>query len=334
MATKTVLIPREVLAQLGDVLQAMADEAGQPLRFLSDAQLERAGAVQEVAAAFFTRDVYQGSTRSTLSERAQRFFEVLLDSQRLEWLHVFSSGADRSQYKLLQAAGARITTSAGANAQSVATLALAGMLALNKKLLSHWRNQQQRHWPIPVPDEFPRSMQGQCALIVGTGHIGCQIALYLRMLGVRTVGINRSGRAAENFDQTLPIGDLLTQARHADWLVVCCPLNEATRHLIDARVLAALPAHAFLINVGRAAIVDQAALLDCLQARRIGGAHLDVFEPEPLPADSPFWQLDNVMMTPHAGAQSTGIEDRVNEIFVENFRRWLQQEPLLNLLPS
>jgi phosphoglycerate dehydrogenase-like enzyme len=120
----------------------------------------------------------------------------------------------------------------------------------------------------------------------------------------------------------------------ADWLVVACPLTSETRGWIDADRLARLPRRARVVNIARGEIVDEAALIDALRAQRIAGAYLDVFEKEPLPPESPLWDMENVIVTPHNASAASGNEQRVYEIFVDNMRRWFRDEPLVNEIRS
>ena len=116
----------------------------------------------------------------------------------------------------------------------------------------------------------------------------------------------------------------------ADWLVLACALTPETRGLIGARELALLPAHCGVVNVSRGDVIDESALIDALRAGRLGGAYLDVFAREPLPEDSPLWDLPNVIVTPHSAGFSDGNEERVADIFLDNLGRWARGEPLRN----
>jgi len=125
-------------------------------------------------------------------------------------------------------------------------------------------------------------------------------------------------------------GDLAQAVQQAQWLVLACPLTVITRDLVDARVLAALPPGAGLINVARGEVLDDSAFVAAIRSGHLGGAHLDVFRHEPLPIDSPLWGLPNVMITPHAAGHSTGNRARVAAIFLDNLKAWLRGEPLRN----
>lgn len=168
-------------------------------------------------------------------------------------------------------------------------------------------------------------------MVVGTGNIGAALARSLQALDIHTIGVNRRGAAVSGFDETIPHGQLDSVIGKADWLVICCPLTEETRNLIDASRLACLPRTAHLVNVGRGGIVDENALIQLLREKRIAGAYLDVFETEPLPADSEIWTLENVMLTPHSAARVSDFNERVFTCFFDNLQRWLAGSPLVNI---
>jgi phosphoglycerate dehydrogenase-like enzyme len=167
--------------------------------------------------------------------------------------------------------------------------------------------------------------------VLGLGHIGKEIGRLARVLGLKVIGIRRSPREPDD-----PVDELYTPENlhkvlpRADWLVVACPLTPETKGLVDCGVLAALPVGARLINIARGEIVDESALIQALTSQRLAGAYLDVFQKEPLPAESPLWDLPNVYVTPHNASAAAGNDDRVYSIFLENLSRWRRTQPLLN----
>jgi phosphoglycerate dehydrogenase-like enzyme len=128
-------------------------------------------------------------------------------------------------------------------------------------------------------------------------------------------------RPPQSLDTLLPL---------ADWLIIACALTAETRGMIDAAALARLPEGARLINIARGGIVDESALIAALESGRLAGAYLDVFETEPLPADSPLWDMPNTLISPHDSGAASGNETRVTAILIENLKRWSRGEPLLN----
>ena len=168
--------------------------------------------------------------------------------------------------------------------------------------------------------------------MVGTGPIGQEIGRLCRALGLRTVGVRRDAAAGTppGFDGVSGFAALPAVLPRADWLVLACPLTPTTRGLVDADALALLPPGAHLVNVARGGVVVEGDLLAALASGRLAGAFLDVFTAQPLPPDSPFWDLPNVIVSPHSAAASDGLADRVASIFCENLGRWRRGEALRN----
>ena len=286
--------------------------------------------------AFVSRDVTGTSTKHQVLPSTQRMYDALLQAKPLQWVHIHSAGADRPVYVALRERGVSVATSSGANAPVVAQSALLGLLALAR----HWPRllaAQRRHeWAPLIASGLPRDLHGQTAVVVGWGPVGQEIGRLLRALGLSLVVVRRSAAAPTPGMRTVADTDLHDVLPAADWLVLACPLTQRTRGLVGARELALLPAHCGLVNVARGEVVAQDALVDALRAQRIAGAYLDVFEHEPLPADSPLWDLPNVILTPHSAGFSDGNAERVARMFLDNLARWSRGEPLANLavLPS
>ena len=214
------------------------------------------------------------------------------------------------------------------------TVALAGLLALARRFPMLMAEQQSRQWIPLMGPRMPRDLPGQTATIVGWGPIGQTLGRWLQSLGLQVVAVRRRVDAAphEPTDgvQMVSFEQLPSVWPRTDWLILACPLTDKTRQLVDARSLAALPAGAHLINVARGEVVDQEALVSALQSGHLGGAFLDVFAHEPLPADSPLWAMPHVMVTPHAAGHSDGNENRVAQMFLDNLRSWDSGQPLRN----
>jgi phosphoglycerate dehydrogenase-like enzyme len=284
--------------------------------------------------AFISREVTGTSTKHEIHPALQRIYALLRQSPDLQWVHIHSAGADRQIYLDLLARGVQITTSSGANAQVVATVALAGMLALARRFPLLWAEQQNRQWIPMMGARMPRDLPGQTATIVGWGPIGQKLGSLLQALGLQVVVVRQQLAAPhhplcegvemvtfESWTQVLP---------KTDWLILACPLTSKTRQLVNASALAVLPQGAHLINVARGEVVDEPALVSALQSGHLSGAFLDVFAHEPLPSDSPLWAMPQVMITPHAAGHSDGNETRVGQMFLDNLRCWTQGKPLRN----
>jgi phosphoglycerate dehydrogenase-like enzyme len=327
-----ILMSAFSMAQLGGaVTQVMG---ARPFELLT---LEEAVASQRTDAdvAFISREVTGASTKHEIHPALQQVYDLMRQSPSLQWVHIHSAGADRQIYQDLMAKGVQISTSSGANAQVVATVALAGLLALARKFPMLWAEQQARQWIPLLGQRMPRDLPGQTATIVGWGPIGQKLGSLLQALGMKVVAVRQklypNALVQEGVEQVSFEG-LTTVLPRTDWLILACPLTPKTRQLVNAQVLAALPPGAHLINVARGEVVDQLALVLALQSGQLGGAFLDVFAHEPLPTDSPLWSMPQVMVTPHAAGHSDGNEARVSQLFLDNLRCWTQGLPLLNLV--
>ena len=301
-------------AKAGDEIVALPEDREARLPAEVAAQIE---------VAFFSGDVFPDYSR--------QFFSTVRKAPNLKWLHVFNAGVDHPIYTEMLGRGVRITTSSGSATAPIAQTAITALLMLARNFPRWLAGQQEHRWdPMDVPD-FPRDLQGQTAVIVGLGHIGREIARLAQVLGISVIGIRRSARETDD-----PVDELYTPEHlskvlpRADWLILACPLTAETRGLVNAALLGKLPQGARLINIARGELVDEAALVDALRSKHLAGAYLDVFQQEPLPADSPFWDLPNVYVTPHNSAAAAGNDQRVFEIFLQNLRRWRRSEPLLN----
>lgn len=281
--------------------------------------------------AFVSRDVTGLSTKHRTLPDTQRFYDALARAGSLRWVHIHSAGADRPIFRELLARGVQVTTSSGANARVVAHSALAGLLALARRLPQLWEAQRERRWAPLLQDGLPRDLEGQHAVLVGWGPIGQQLAGLLQALGLRVSVVRQQDRPAGPGLHTVSSDRLHEVLADCDWLVLVCPLTERTRGLVDAGVLARLPRRAQLVNVARGEVVDEPALVDALRSGRLAGACLDVFAHEPLPADSPLWSLPNVIVTPHSAGFSDGNAARVERMFLDNLRRWVAGEALRNV---
>ncbi|MBI3043037.1 MAG: D-2-hydroxyacid dehydrogenase [Betaproteobacteria bacterium] len=276
-----------------------------------------------VEIAFFSGDVFPDYSR--------QFFSAIRKAPRLKWLHVFIAGVDHPIYAEMLARGVRLTTSAGSTAEPIAQTAILGLLALARGF-PHWlAAQRRRQWDPLRGGALPRDLRGQTAVVLGLGRIGAEIARLARALGLRVIGVRRSARAPDDpVDELHPPSALPGLLARCDWLVIACPLTPETRGLVDAKCLAALPRGARLINVARGEIVNETALIAALQSGQLAGAYLDVFETEPLPPESPLWDMPNVLVTPHNSSAAAGNDERVLEIFLDNLGRWQRGAPLLN----
>ncbi|MFW0782981.1 D-isomer specific 2-hydroxyacid dehydrogenase family protein [Gordonia sp. CPCC 206044] len=220
------------------------------------------------------------------------------------------------------------TNASGFYAENVAehalALLLAGLRQINTAVLRHWDKE-----PI---DTSVRSLHGSTVAIIGAGGIAASLIPRLNASGARVIAVNRSGRAVEGAAQTLPstrTGEVWAQTDH---VVLAAPATAETRHLVDADMLAALPSHAWIVNVARGPLVDQDALVTALRDGQIAGAALDVTDPEPPDPHDPLWSLPNVIITPHVANPSSGLTRTMAPFLGENVRRFIAGETLLSVI--
>jgi phosphoglycerate dehydrogenase-like enzyme len=327
MTTTRILMSQQSIDRLGSSVAAVMGQNAHELISLEDAVLAHRTDADLV---FISREVTGASTKHEIHPALQKVYDLLRQSPRLQWVHIHSAGADRQIYLDLQARGVKVLTSSGANAQVVATVALAGILALARRFPMLWAEQQAKKWLPMLGERMPRDLPGQTATIVGWGPIGQNLGSLLKALGLDVVAVRqqlqaktgRDGLGVEmvtfdNWQQVLP---------RTDWLVLACPLTDKTRQLVNAHTLSLLPQGAHLINVARGEVVDESALVAALQGGHLSGAFLDVFAYEPLPVASPLWALPQVMVTPHAAGHSDGNEHRVGQMFLDNLRHWVDPD--------
>ncbi|MDB5809470.1 MAG: hypothetical protein JWN94_1592 [Betaproteobacteria bacterium] len=278
---------------------------------------------------FYSRDIWQGTIKTRLSEAAQVYWPIVDSAPNLKWLQVVSAGSDQKPYQPSIKRGLRVTTSAGANAGPVGLTAVAGLLMLSRNF-PHWlRAQQKREWAPQLGAASPLDLPGQSAVIVGMGHIGKVIARALHAMDVRTIGVRRNVAPAENFDEVVALSALDSLLPTCDWLILACPLSAETRGLIDERRFRLLPKHAGFVNMSRGEVIDEAALARVLASGHLRGAYLDVFTQEPLVPESPLWAMPNVIITPHNSSTGTGNYQRGVEIFLRNLEAYLRGDEKL-----
>lgn len=319
-----ILLSRKAYDRIGAAIgEVLADRPYEPV-FAEPVHGNEPG---NVDLAFISRDVTGLSTKHVIHESLEAFYVSLRASPDLRWVHVHSAGADRPIFRELQARSVSVTVSSGASAEVVAQTALAGMLALARQFPQLFDAQRKHVWAPLLGKALPRDLAGQTAIIVGWGPIGRRIAGFVQMLGLNVIVARNSQAPAAAGIETVGYDGLAPVAGKADWLILACPLSERTRRLVDARLLASLKPRARLINVARGEIVVEQDLADALRSGVLSGAYLDVFEHEPLGAESPLWDLESVIVTPHSAGHSDGNEARVDRIFLDYLHEWESRRP-------
>ena len=260
----------------------------------------------------------------------RRIAGVLERAPDLPWFHSRATGLDIVLVPELVASPAILTTGRGAFSSSLAEFVVASLLFFVKDLGRMVKSHEAGVW-----DPFDIEMlQGRTLGIVGYGDIGRAAAERVRPLGMRVLALRRRPERSVGdplVDEVLPPERLDDLMARADDVLVAAPLTPATRGLVDAAALAAMKPDGVLVNVGRGAVVDEAALVAALREGRIRGAALDVFETEPLPADHPFWSLPNVLLSPHCADHVPGWIEDVMHVFLKNLERFRRGETLLNV---
>jgi D-2-hydroxyacid dehydrogenase (NADP+) len=197
------------------------------------------------------------------------------------------------------------------------------MMAVSRDATRQVEDYQHRIWKRRLWS----MLNGKIAVVVGTGIVGAAIGEIQKALGMHVVGVTRTPREADSFDEIMPADRLIEAAARADYLINVLPSRDDNMALFDAKVFGAMKASAYYISAGRGQTVDEMALAAALRERRIAGAGLEVFQTEPLPPDSPFWQLPNVFITPHVGGYVVEYEDLIMPMVLDNMRAFLAGRP-------
>jgi D-2-hydroxyacid dehydrogenase (NADP+) len=260
--------------------------------------------------------------------------EFIARAPRLAFIQSISAGTDQYDRGALAAAGIRVASAQGVNAEAVAQHAMALILALTRQLHLARDNQVKRHWRGMVSELAQREdeLGGKTLLIVGLGRIGARLATLARAFGMRTIATKRDpATGAGAADAVFPQERLAELLPQADVVALTCPLTPQTERLIGAQALAAMKPSAMLVNVARGRVVDEPALIEALASRRIAAAGIDCTVDEPLPATSPLWTLDNALITPHTAGETRRYEDNVIDLLLENLDRiWRGETQLRN----
>jgi D-2-hydroxyacid dehydrogenase (NADP+) len=260
--------------------------------------------------------------------------EMIAKAPKLRFIQSISAGLDQYSVDALKAAGIRLASGKGVNAEAVAQHAMALMLALARQIHLGRDNQRKRFWRGMISDIARREdeLGGKTLLIVGLGAIGSRLAVLARAFGMRVIATKRDvSSGAEGADAVFPQDQLIALLPQADVVVLTCPLTPQTEKLIDARAFAAMKPTAYLINVARGRVVDEPALIAALAENRIAGAGIDCTVEEPLPESSALWAFDNALITPHTAGETQRYEDNVIDILLENLGRlWRGETALRN----
>ncbi len=268
----------------------------------------------------------------------------------LRWIQFHLAGVDVVSDQAILRTGVKVTTMSGASAPQIAEFVLMGLLALGHRLSRMARDKAEKRWAEDRFERFrPIELRGSTVGIYGYGSVGREVARLCRAFGATVLAIKRElrrpeddgfaleglgDRGAEIADRLYPPQALGSMAAGCDFLVVSAPLTQETRGAVGRNVFRSMKSGAFLVDVSRGGVVDHAALIEALSEKRLGGALLDVYPVEPLPEASPLWEMPNVIVSPHIAGASGMYYERATELFGENLRRYLSDQPLLNLYDS
>lgn len=255
-------------------------------------------------------------------------------AKKLRWIHSTAAAVHQLMSPELKSSNVLLTNARSVHAPVVAEHVIAVMFALAKRLPSALRYQQQRKWAQnEIYNEHPQELAGSTLLLLGLGSIGREVLTRTKALGMRVLAVRQhSQHGGESADAVFGPNDLKRALADADFVVLAAPLTSATEHIMNAESLAAMKTSAFLVNVSRGPLIDDAALIAALRNRQIAGAALDVFAEEPLPENSPYWQLENCLITPHTAAVTSKLWERHYALLSENLRRFFASQPLLGVV--
>lgn len=266
----------------------------------------------------------------------------------LRWVQTHSAGVDQYREHPVWDSDVVITNASGVHAPNIAQYVMAQMLAWANRVPTWLRLQAEAEWPKDRWSKLaPEELRGKTIGILGYGSIGREIARVAKAFGMVVLATKRDARHLEDTNFTLPdTGDAKgelpsriypgeatrSMVAGCDYVVITLPLTDKTHHLFDEAMFRAMRPNAFLVNIGRGPIIKESDLVRALKKGWIAGAGLDVFETEPLPADSPLWQMDNVIISPHISGFTPHYDERTTDLFRENLKRYMNGQPLLNVV--
>lgn len=257
-------------------------------------------------------------------------------ARKLKWIHVTAAAVAHLLYPEIRSSGIVMTNASGIHSIPMAEHIIGTLVALARRFPDCVRAQTQGRWCQQAlwdahPVLRPAELRGKIALFIGFGAVGHEAGRLARAIGVRVWAATRSGRPDEQVaERAFPASALHEALPHSDFVVLAAPETAETTKMMSEREFALMKPSAHFINVARGALVDEPALTRALQQRTIAGAALDVTAEEPLPAESPLWQLDNVFITPHSSAISDHLWIRQTDLLLENLERWFGGRELVN----
>ncbi len=256
---------------------------------------------------------------------------VIARSPRLKWVQTVSAGVDRTLTPDIAASSVIMTNVSGMHVVPISEMVFGFILSYAKHLVQAGRQQSQKKW-----ERFPSSvLEGKTLGILGLGNIGRRVAKLGKAFGMRTVATRRhvrQVRPARDVDKVYPYQQLNVLLAESDYVVNCLPFTRETAKIIGSGELSRMKPTAFLINIGRGGTIDEEALAQALLEKRIAGAGLDTFQREPLPVESPLWEIPDVIITPHVSGATDDYMEKATAIFCDNLRRYITGKRLKNIV--
>lgn len=247
--------------------------------------------------------------------------DAVLKSDTLNWIQVVRAGVDALPLPELKEKGVILTNGSGANSINIAEQTLAYMLMFERRINLTAENQNAHEWKqIDNYDE----VYNKTIMIVGVGHIGTLIAKYAKALGMKTIGVRRTDQPTEYIDEMIPMSEMKARINEVHFVVNALPDTEETVGMFNKEIFQLMSKKAYYINIGRGKTTNMDDLVSALQDGEIAGAGLDVTTPEPLPSDSPLWDMKNVIITPHDAGNSVHYEERAFDIFKRNLKSYVE----------
>jgi D-2-hydroxyacid dehydrogenase (NADP+) len=244
---------------------------------------------------------------------------MLSGAPKLQWIQSLATGVDHFLRCPSLKPNVLITSGRGIHGPPMREQVVYMMMAVSRDAVRTVGDQKAHFWERRLWS----TLHGKTAVIAGTGIVGGAIAEALKALGMHVIGVSRAPRQETGFDEMMPTGRLVDAARRADYLINMLPASENNIAIFGPKVFGAMKPSAYYISAGRGQTVDEAAMLAVLREGRIAGAALEVFQTEPLPPDSPFWDLPNIFITPHIGGYVIEYEDFIMPLVLDNMRLFL-----------
>jgi phosphoglycerate dehydrogenase-like enzyme len=272
--------------------------------------------------------LYTGLSKQTLP-----MAQVWPYLRKVKWIHSLSAGVDKLLFPELIESCVPVTNARGVFKRSLAEFVVLGMLYFYKRVRQLVESQREHKWDELSVEWLPGKIMG----VVGYGEIGRECAVLAKALGVRIYATRRNVEQSARdpiLDRVFPVADLRKMLAEVDVVLMAAPLTPETRHMISDGEFAAMKPSTIVMNVGRGPVIDEVALVRALRSGKIAGAALDVFEEEPLPKEHPFWDMENVLLSPHCTDRTRDPDwlDLAMRIFLENFGRFTRGEELINLV--